>query len=187
MNGKPQSAEEADDEKEVASHSTESSLPSKLYVNHSPGSSTRGPLRPRASSESGTTRSTSARTSWESLLVLLPKSVQVRVRPIVSNPWLLAAVSIPIPLIVLMTVILAIRRKIVRKRNELAGRAVGKLAEAAVSVGQSTTAVNAMADVRARLKGTRAKGMVEWMKAWLGWWIRKFGGVWKMATTITYL
>lgn len=182
--------DEADDENEGnASQSTKSSLPSKLYINHSPSSSSRIPFRPRGttstSPQSGVNRQNGL--GWESLLSLLPKSVQIRLRPIVSNPWLLAALSIPIPLVVIATVIITIRRKILKKRNELAGRLVGKVGETAVAVGQSTVAVDAMADVRAKLRRTRAGGMLGWFRAWLGWWIKKFGGVWKMATTITYL
>ncbi|WWC70476.1 uncharacterized protein I206_104427 [Kwoniella pini CBS 10737] len=106
-----------------------------------------------------------------SALLVLPPTMSKQLRAIFGNrlSYLLA---IPLPVILVLTFLL--RRR--RRRN-------------AVTLLPSTGVVNNARDIRARLRLVRARnrGWYDWFLFYLNWWIRKFAGVWKLATTITFM
>ena len=55
-----------------------------------------------------------------------------------------------------------------------------------VAIGAMAAGGGGMADVRARLALARQRGLFQWLRYWLGWWVEKFAGVWQLGTSITY-
>ncbi|ODO08899.1 hypothetical protein L198_00638 [Cryptococcus wingfieldii CBS 7118] len=87
-----------------------------------------------------------------------------------SSPYLM---SLPLPLILFLLIFLRFRRTH-RSRPPAS---------------QSTISLGSRSQVQARLAQIRAgqRGWLEWAWWYLKWWVAKFGGVWKLGTTITYV
>ncbi|KAK6910401.1 hypothetical protein I203_104433 [Kwoniella mangroviensis CBS 8507] len=107
------------------------------------------------------------------ILSIFPSSISQRLDSLLGNN-LSYFLSIPIPLIIILTLIIRLRRRN-QRRN--------------MNSSLSPTTQNGLVDVRTRLRlaRIRQRGWWGWVMHYLNWWINKFGGVWKLGTTITYL
>ncbi|WVQ67971.1 uncharacterized protein L199_006176 [Kwoniella botswanensis] len=106
------------------------------------------------------------------ILSIFPSSISQRLDSLLGNN-LSYFISIPIPPIIILTLIIRLRRRNQRNRNP----------------SLLPTTQNGLEDVRTRLRlaRIRQRGWWGWVMYYLNWWINKFGGVWKLGTTITYL
>ena len=105
-------------------------------------------------------------TNLDKLLAYIPNDLRSRLAvllPVLRWVW------IPLPLLALVMGVMAIRRRL-RRRGVVAGAAT-------VGVGE----------LRERLRVLQRRGMGEWVKYWILWWVGKLKGVWEMGTTITYV
>ncbi|WWC61583.1 uncharacterized protein I303_104167 [Kwoniella dejecticola CBS 10117] len=126
------------------------------------------PSTVRPSSHSATS---SIQQILNSALSVLPPSISKQLRYALGDriSYLLA---IPLPIVLLLVFFLRRRR---RQRID------GLL--------PATQVLNNAKDIRARLRLVRARnrGWYDWFMFYLNWWIRKFAGVWKLGTTITFM
>ncbi|WVQ77170.1 hypothetical protein IAR50_006853 [Cryptococcus sp. DSM 104548] len=100
-----------------------------------------------------------------------PRRIQERLVALSeSSPYLM---SLPLPLILFLVIFLRLRRT---RRPRPSG-------------GHSTVTAVPGSRVQARLAQIRAqqRGWLEWAWWYFKWWVAKFGGVWKLGTTITYV
>lgn len=169
---------------------SDSTLPSKIYINHpsSEGStSAAGGNRPqrldpyRRGDRGGSASSFTS--AFSALLSALPTPLARRLSGM--GRYTLLGLAIPLPIILLVSLIVWIRRKQQRIAVALAAGAAEGVARAAVSGGAVTPST--LAQIRDKVRRAREEGLVNWMKWFLRWWIDKFVGVWRMGTTITYV
>lgn len=170
-----------DDEKHAtASTSTASSMPSKIWVNHPrPGpahdapdrASAKGKGRLGSYSENVVSR---ANQTVQAIFGLLPPTIQQRLLALTQSPWM--SLALPLPLIAIVVAIITIRRRLTRRATT-----VVKSTVAAAGSGPALEAV------RERMDALRARGFAQWIWWYLRWWLRKFAGVWKLGTTVTYM
>lgn len=99
--------------------------------------------------------------------------------------YTLLGLTIPLPIILLVSLMVWVRRKQQRVAAALAAGAAEGVARAAVAGGAVTPST--LAQIRDKVRRAREEGLVNWMKWFLRWWIDKFVGVWRMGTTITYV
>ena len=151
---------------EVEEEKSESSVPSKIYVNH-PVPSSRTTRDPSSSRVSG--MFVSALASLHASLGSFPQS-----------DWLTSTLRIPIPIIILLVTFLSIRRRFHRPVDAAPASVVA-------AAGTATLAAQAMDDVRERLRRARGRGLLDWVGWWLRWWAARFAGIWKLGTTVTYV
>ena len=155
---------------EVESRS-ESSVPSKIYVNHPK------PITPSSSKRSSSFSTGNA--FMVSMLASLHRGIQSRLVTLSSrSDWIASTIAIPLPILFLVFTFIAIRRRLARRRGSETPFAVA---------GTAGLANHAMEDIRARLLRIRVRGIVPWMIWWFRWWLEKFVGVWRLGTTITYV
>jgi hypothetical protein len=140
---------------------SESTLPSKIYINH-PNPPTR--------------RNTSTRATLDTVLSYLPVSIQKQIVSLYTRRW--SPLAIPLPVIALILGVIAIRRRVRRGRTAIVDGAVA---------GGGVLAVDAVNIVRDRLRRARERGLLQWFGWWVRWWIQKVIGVWRLGTTITYV
>ncbi|WWD02674.1 hypothetical protein V865_000715 [Kwoniella europaea PYCC6329] len=109
---------------------------------------------------------------YQLILSIFPSSISQKLDSLLGNN-LSYFLSIPIPLIIILTLIIRLRHRNQRNRNS----------------SLLPTTQNGLDDVRTRLRlaRIRQRGWWGWVMYYLNWWINKFGGVWKLGTTITYL
>lgn len=148
----------------VEEERSESSVPSKIYIDH-----------PSPRSETASTRLSGL---FGSMIAIFPQKLQSRLGAMSASDWLASSLAIPLPIICLAIAFISIRRRLVRKRGTDAPSVVA---------GTATLATQAIDDVRARLMRARGQGIRQWVRYWLRWWAGKFSGVWKLGTTITYV
>jgi len=101
----------------------------------------------------------------------LPASVRNRLWGLSTTQ--LASLVLPVPVLALLLLYAAIRR-----------RRSARVASAGVALvgGQ-----NGIEDIRARLAAARRQGLWAWVVWFFQWWMAKVAGVWKLGTTITYV
>ena len=149
---------------------SESSVPSRIFVNHP--------------SESSRSEVSSRRTNgvFESAKALVPRHLQARITSLSKSGWFIPSLAIPVPIIILAATFIAVHRRLARSRHLTlqASTAVARTVAA-------SSAISAMEDIRTRLVRVRGRGVLQRVWWWLRWWIVKFAGVWKLGTTVTYV
>ena len=150
---------------------SESTLPSKIVVNPPGSGSGSGPGQNR--NRNGRHRDSVIRHKLLSMVnfAFLPASIRNRLWGLSTTQ--LASLVLPVPLLGLLLLYAAIRR-----RRSAAVRSAG----ANLVGGQ-----NSIEDIRARLAAARRQGLWAWVIWFFRWWMGKVAGVWKLGTTITYV
>ncbi|KIR33659.1 hypothetical protein I307_02224 [Cryptococcus deuterogattii 99/473] len=91
------------------------------------------------------------------------------------SPLTLTAITLPLPLLIIFTVIRLRRSRRARQQTTILGGAKGGSG-------------NTLLQVQHRLRRVRTQeGWWNWVLWYLKWWLAKFAGVWKLGTTITYV
>lgn len=136
-------------------------------------SNPRGSSSSRRGDNSSISRSNNMHPILQSLLDRLPNSISATLQSF--SPLTLTAITLPLPLLIIFTVIRLRRSRRARQQTTIVGGARGGSG-------------NTISQVQHRLQRVRAQeGWWDWVLWYLKWWLAKFAGVWKLGTTITYV
>lgn len=136
-------------------------------------SNPRGSSSSRRGTNSSISRSNNMHPILHSLLDRLPNSISATLQSF--SPLTLTAITLPLPLLIIFTVIRLRRSRHARQQTTIVGGARGG-------------SRNTLSQVQHRLQRVRAQeGWWDWVLWYLKWWLAKFAGVWKLGTTITYV
>lgn len=121
-----------------------------------------------------TSRSDNLHHILQSLLGRLPTSLSTTLQSL--SPVVLTVITIPLPLLIIFTIIRLRRSRFARQQTTVVGGARGG-------------SRNTVLQVQHRLQRVRTqqRGWWDWVLWYLRWWLAKFAGVWKLGTTITYV
>lgn len=121
-----------------------------------------------------TSRSDNLHPILQSLLGRLPTSLSTTLQSL--SPVVLTVITIPLPLLIIFTIIRLRRSRFARQQTTVVGGARG-------------SSGNTVLQVQHRLQRVRTqqRGWWDWVLWYLRWWLAKFAGVWKLGTTITYV
>ncbi|UOH79093.1 hypothetical protein LQV05_000083 [Cryptococcus neoformans] len=110
----------------------------------------------------------------QSLLGRLPTSLSTTLQSL--SPITLTVITIPLPLLIIFTIIRLRRSRPARQQTTIVE-------------GMRGGSGNTLSQVQHRLQRVRAqqRGWWDWVLWYLRWWLTKFAGVWKLGTTITYV
>ncbi|KAE8537709.1 hypothetical protein D1P53_005765 [Cryptococcus gattii VGV] len=136
-------------------------------------SNPRGSSSSRRGNNSSISRSNNMHPILQSLLDRLPNSISATLQSF--SPLTLTAITLPLPLLIIFTVIRLRRSRRARQQTTIVGDA-------------RRGSGNTLSQVQHRLQRVRAQeGWWDWVLWYLKWWLARFAGVWKLGTTITYV
>ncbi|ORY21909.1 hypothetical protein BCR39DRAFT_552705 [Naematelia encephala] len=172
---------EREKENEKDETTSQSSIPSKIYIHHPQDSHSSSTSKPTTRSETFNRLWNRRRRTWISNII-----------PFLPESSILQWKFLPIPLLAGLIILMTLRRRFILGRNKNRmnlGAGVG--VDVGVVVGGGGVGVLAMNQVRQRLLRARLQGQGQgwrqWVMFWLEWWIKRFIGVWNLATTVTYV
>ncbi|WWC89615.1 uncharacterized protein L201_004540 [Kwoniella dendrophila CBS 6074] len=162
----------------IVSDEAEKGLNGSLHTNHSHKSRQNPSSSYFSSSSRSITPSSSNSRIQQIIRSILPNSIAKRL-PILFGDNLSYFLSIPLPIIIILTFL--IRRKL--RRNPRRPNTPG------ISPMTSSSTINSIDDVKNKLRLVRLQrnNWSEWFVYYFKWWLSKFVGIWNLGTTITYV